>query len=198
MRETVQPKEVDCEQNRLKNISECLGVDEEKFSMTEANQKLAERLDIGTPIEYLTDEKLDKKTIALKDEINELLAERYKTSPEFEALRSKNKLGRLSTLEKARYAVLSLQYPERAKISPTERRRTNLAYEQAKRYNIDFQVMDALRFYKSEKDSALRSGNALNPRESDLYDKLSEAYVKKINDHVDEVLDRGQALLQRM
>lgn len=198
MRETVQIKEVDCEKNRLKNISERLSAAEEKFSVTEANQKLAERLDIGDSAEYLAGEKLDKKTIALKEEINELLAERYNTSPEFEELRSKSKLGRLSKLEKARYAVLSLQYPERAEISSAERRRTNLAYEEAKRYNVDFQIMDALRFYKAEKDSALRSGNALNPRESDLYDKLSEAYVKKINDHVDEVLDRGQALLQRM
>lgn len=53
-----------------------------------------------------------------------------------------------------------------------------------------------LRFYKAERDNALRRGNALNPRESDLYDKLSEAYVKKITDQVDEFLDRGQALLQ--
>lgn len=198
MRETVQTKEVDCEQNRLKNISERLNATEEKFSVTEANQKLAERLDIGNPTEYLADEKLDKKTIALKEEINERLAERYNTSPEFEALRSKNKIGRLSLLEKTRYAVLSLQYPERAEISPAERRRTNLAYEQAKRYNVDFQIVDALRFYKAERDNALRRGNALNPRESDLYDKLSEAYVKKITDQVDEVLDRGQALLRQM
>ena len=198
MRETVQPKEVDCEERRLKNISERLDIGEEKLSTAQANQKLAERLDIGSSTEYLADEKLDKKTIALKEEINELLAERYNTSPEFEELRSKSKLGRLSTLEKARYAVLSLQYPERAKISPTEKRRINLAYEQAKRYNIDCQIVDALRFYKSEYDSALMSGNALSPRESDLYDKLSEAYAKKISEHVDEVLDRGQALLQRM
>lgn len=196
MRETAPSKEIIREQNRLENISEQLGASTENFSVAQADQRLAERLDIGAPAEYSASEELDKKTIALKKEINELLAERYRTSPEFERLRSKNKLGHLTTLERMQYAVLSRQYPERAKISASEQRRTNLAYEAAKQYKVDFQIADALKFYKFESELAKRNGSALNPRESDLYDKLIDAYAEKIAERADEAIDRARASLR--
>lgn len=197
MKETSPPKEINREQNRLENISEQLGVSTENFSVAQADKKLAERLNIGSPAEYAASENLDKKTVALKKEINELLAEKYQTSPEFEELRSKSKLGRLTKFEQVQYAVLSHQYPERAKISASEQRRANLAYELAKKYKVDFQIVDALRFYKAERDIARNGGSALNPRESDLYDKLIAAYAEKVGEHADEVLDRAQSLLLR-
>ena len=197
MKETASPKEIPSEQNRLENLSKNLGANAENFSVAQTDQKLSARLDIGVPAEYSAAENLDKKTVAMKKEINELLAERYHTSPEFEELRSKNKLGRLSTFEKIQYAYLARQYPERAKISASEQRRTNLAYEDAKRYKIDFQIVDALRFYKAEREIAKNSGHLLNLRESDLYDKLTAAYAEKIAERADEIIDRMQSLLLR-
>lgn len=190
MKEIARPKPAYLEQSRLKDISEGIGANSENFSVVHADKKLVERLDIGA------DEKLDKKTIVLKKEINELLAERYNTSPTFEELRSKSKIGRLSTIEEAQYAILSRQYSDRAKISATEQRRTNIAYEDAKRYKVDFQIVDALRFYRAEHENAKMGGTALKPQESDLYDKLQAAYAEKLGEHMDEVLDRARLTLR--
>ena len=194
MKEIARPKPTDLEQSRLKDISEGIGANSENFSAAQADQKLTERLDIGADI--FAGENLDKKTIALKKEINELLAERYNTSPTFEELRSKSKIGRLSKIEEAQYAILSRQYPDRAKISATEQRRTNIAYEDAKRYKVDFQVVDTLRFYSAEYENAKMGGTALKPQESDLYDKLHAAYAEKLGEHMDEVLDRARLTLR--
>lgn len=197
MKEIVHPKEIDNEQSRLKNISEQLGASSEKFSVSQAEQKLAERLEIGAAVEYSADENLDKKTIALKKEINEVLAERYNTSPEFEELRSKKKINRLTKFEETQYAYFEHKYPERAKISSLEQRRANLAYEDAKRNKVDFQIAETLRFYKREYEDAKIRGDALNPRESDLYDKLSDAYAEKIKERAEETIYRAETVLWR-
>lgn len=197
MKELAKQSEIGNEQTQLKNIAERFGANTENFSAAQADEKLAERLEIAASPEYSATEKLDKKTLALKKEINEALAERFNTSPEFEELRSKNKLNHLTTLEKARYAYLSYQYQERAKISPAEQRRTNLAYEYAKRNNIDFQIVDALRFYKKEYDNAQIRGDSLSPRESDLYDNLQSVYAAKVMERTEETISRVEDLLYR-
>ena len=197
MKEIAPQKEIDNEQSRLKSFSENLTAPEENISVSQANQKLEERLGFGSSVEYSASETLDKKTLELKDEINELLAIRYNTSPEFEKLRSKSKLDRLSALEKIQYAYLSQRFPERAEISPSERRRTNLAYAKAKKYNIDFQIVDTMNLMKSENEIARANGDALSPRESDLYDKLQMAYAKKLSDYADEAIDRATTSLWR-
>ena len=95
MKEIVHAREINEEKNQLKNISEQIGANTENLSLPQADEKLAARLEIGAT------DNLDKKTAALKKEINEVLAEKYNTSPEFEELRSKKKINRLSNFEKA-------------------------------------------------------------------------------------------------
>lgn len=194
MKELAQTKEVNPEQTRLKELSDRLNISGENISATKADQKLKERLDIGAPEDFTASEKLDKKTLTLKEEINDLLAEKFNTSPEFEELRSKSKLGRLSTWESAKYSYLSKKFPERAKISATERTLANLDYADAKKYKLDFQLVEALRFYRSENEPALGLGK-LSPREQDLYEKLSDVYAKKILEDTDEAMARASALL---
>lgn len=192
MKETSETKEIHGEQEQFKNISGLFEKVSENLSVATADEKLASRIEIGA-----SPDKIEKQTAAAKKEINELLAEKYNTSPTFEELRSKSKINKLSTLEKIQYAQLSLIYPERAEISKREQSTTNLNYEEAKKYHIDFQVLDTLKMLNAEYKQAKAGGTALTPRESDLRDKLTDIYATKLGDHYDELITRTQELLAR-
>lgn len=196
MKEIPKKSEVESEQSRLKNIAERMSAKGENFSVAQADQKLEERLGIGAPIESSNDENFDKKVASMKKEITEVFAERYNTSPEFEELRSKNKINRLTTLEKARYAYLSYKYPERAKISPEEQRRTNVDYAESKKNKIDFQIVEAFRFFATESKDAKVRGTSLSPRDSDCFDKLSVIYSEKLSKEANETIRRVEDRLR--
>ena len=71
-----------------------------------------------------------------------------------------------------------------------EQKRANFAYAYSKENKIDFQIVDTLKFYKNEYENAKIRGDALSPREYDLYEKLSDAHAKNIIEHVEETIIR--------
>lgn len=127
-----------------------------------------------------------KELMDVKDQINEYLAEKYQTTPEYEDLRSKSKIGKLSSKEKTRYESLKDDFPERSVISEVEKNDTARNYMDAKKNHIDFQIVDTFDTMHQEFDRLKAMGRAMDPQELDLMYKVDEIYVGQMGKKVDQ------------
>lgn len=165
----------------------------ESLSASEIDDRMSRRMETGGKRSVEAAETRESVELrAVKDEINAYMAERYHTTPEFEALRSKSKINALKPAEAARYEAMKANYPDRAALSNLERMNAAYNYDDCKKNKMDFQVVDAFKELNQQYKLSKTGGKPLDPAGQDLRDKLEKLYVDRLCEKMDEFMIKNR------